>query len=315
MKVLVTGAAGFLGAAIVRALKATKHQIIAGCHHPEKAWRLSEIPEIITSFLDVTDPESTRKLLSEARPEAIIHCAAYGVSYGQQDVSTAFAVNVAGSEHLVHAAGDIGVRRFIQIGSCFEYGRAAGSLSETSPLRPTGVYGLSKAASSRLALLSSGISRLPFMLVRPFGLWGVGEEDQRLIPSILRACIEKREIDLTAGDQIRDYLYVDDAAAQIVELLTHSEFCRWDIINLGSGQSTSLRQFAQRVAAVMDGGHLLKFGRCSYRPDEMMSLVPDLTRLKALLPVSGPIENSVFTKHVRGAALAVQNQMSMELIP
>lgn len=283
MRVLVTGAAGFLGAALVRTLNAAGYEIIAGCRRPEAAWRLMDLPAIVPHLLDLTDPIALTNLLLKYRPEAVIHTAAYGVSYGQNDVPTAYQVNIAGTEQLLRGAAAAGVERFIHIGSCFEYGHAKQPLQETDPLRPTGVYGLSKAAATRLAVSLAKTYSLKLLVVRPFSLWGRDEEQLRLVPSILRACLRGEEIELTAGEQVRDYLYLDDAAIAIVKLLK-AEYPCGEIVNLGSGQPVYLREFAKRIASVLGGDRWLRFGLRPYRSDEMMTLLPDLSRLRELLP-------------------------------
>lgn len=310
MKVLVTGATGFLGAGLVKHLRSLGHEVTATCRRPDQSSRLEDC-DVRLKAMDLTDCEAVRSGLLDIRPQAVIHCAAYGVAYGQHDPATAYAANVTGTENLLQAATAVSVQRFVHIGSCFEYGHYDHPIRESDALRPTAVYGVTKAAASRLALICANAWQIPLLVVRPFGLWGPREDPQRLVPSVLRACLLQRPLDLTAGQQQRDYLHLEDATEMILALLFLGDFPGRAIINLGSGQPVDLRTFVDKIASQLGGRDLMRFGNRPYRPDEMMSLVPDLTRLRSLLPTASPPDR--FRERIDALAQDMRRHLETEM--
>src|SRR5262249_31778247 len=152
-------------------------------------------------------------------PGLVVHCAAYGVNYAEQDLDRAIAVNVHGSLNVLAAAARCGARRFVHVGSCFEYGSHAGLIREDAALNPTAIYGATKAAATLLMRERAAALGVPLIVARPFGTWGPGEAAHRIVPQVLAACLARSTLDLTACDVLRDYTYVEDMAACIGSLL------------------------------------------------------------------------------------------------
>ncbi len=311
MRILVTGASGFLGAQLARLLVAAGHNVIAGCRRPKAAWRLGDL-DLVPQPLDVTDETSVRTLFAASQPETVIHCAASGVAWNRQDPAQLYAVNVEGTERVLRALA-VGGGRFVQVGSCFEYGHADHDLRESDPLRPKSVYGVSKAAASRLALCLGEYLGVATLVVRPFGLWGEREDADRLAPAVVLASVQRKPLELTPGEQVRDYTHVEDAARIIVRLATCADFAAGKVFNLASGQPQSLADFARRLARVLGGVDLLHFGARPYRKGEMMRLVADVDRLRAL-KVLPPLDSALFARRVHALAkeLARRNTADKE---
>jgi dTDP-6-deoxy-L-talose 4-dehydrogenase (NAD+) len=175
------------------------------------------------------------------------------------------------------------VKRFVHIGSCFEYGHHDGLISEEASLNPTAIYGATKAAASLLLRERARALGIHLILARPFGMWGPREPAFRLIPQVLAACIARRPLKLTSCEVVRDYTYVEDIADRIVALLRLPDIETGTIVNVGSGQGVVLRDFVLSVARILDGEALMHFGELPHRPTEMASLVADTHRLRNLL--------------------------------
>jgi nucleoside-diphosphate-sugar epimerase len=281
--VLVTGANGFLGSHVTRSLLAYGCRVIAVCRTQFDTRRLDDIKHKIHIIdMDITLQQATADAINFLKPDIIINCAAYGVDYRAKNKKLCFDVNVCGAGNLAISASLAGVQRFVQIGSCFEYGSKNGNIAETEPLSPTDVYGATKAASSNLILHLFNKSDMKVTVLRPFGLWGPSELPNRLVPLVVNACIKNQPLKLTALEHLRDYSYVMDVADWICCITLHDNFPKNEILNLGTGP-VRLRDFVSRIAELLDGLHLLKFGKLPYRPDEMMKLVADTTKLNQLL--------------------------------
>jgi dTDP-6-deoxy-L-talose 4-dehydrogenase (NAD+) len=169
-----------------------------------------------------------------------------------------------GTLYLAKAAAQVGVRRFIGIGTCFEYDFTEGMVSIQTPLRPTTRYAEAKAAAftqlSRL-LPQHGVE---FVWCRLFYLHGEGEDERRLVP-YLRARLGAGEpAELTSGEQVRDYLDVRDAGRMIVEAALGTV---QGPINICSGVPMTIRQLAERIADEYGRRDLLRFGA---RPNNLV---------------------------------------------
>ncbi len=289
MKVLVTGATGFLGAHVVRELLHRGYSVMAACRASSDTWRLDAVMESIELVeLDLVDTGSVGRVFSRHRPEAVVHCAAYGVSYGESDVDRAVAVNIKGTYELVRAASSSGVSRFIHTGSCFEYGDKDHPVGEGDVPAPTGIYGATKVSATLMALAEAAGSGLELVVVRPFGMWGLLEDVRRLVPQVVRACICNTPLALTGCEQVRDYSHVSDIAGMMVSILGCEDFPSGRILNLGSGRKTVLREFVLKVVRTLGADErLMRFGELPYRPDEMRMLVADTTRLGKYIDIGG----------------------------
>ncbi len=283
--VLITGASGFLGRHVVRALKRRGKTVVAASRRT--------ITGTDGVYLDLTEPDSITTAFSQCKPDCVIHCAAYGVDYREQDPDRAIAVNVVGSYKLLCAAADAGARRFVHIGSCFEYGDKPEHIRETDPLEPTAIYGSTKAAASVLMIERAHSLGIDFMVVRPFGFWGPGEPAHRLVPQIIRACLCGQPLDLTGCELMRDYSYVEDMAEWVVGLAVHSQTFDVAALNIGSGAPILLRNFVLSIASYFGKAELMRFDAKPYRPTEMRRVCADTTRMRRLIDPGVPTELAV----------------------
>lgn len=275
-KVLVTGATGFLGAHLIRQLLIRGHHVVAVHRANSNLWRLRAVKgDVELVEIDLPCRTSIENALRNNHLDVIIHCAAYGVKYEEQDLNKAFMVNVQGTSNLILAANKAGISRFIHIGSCFEYGNKNYPIHENEVLEPTSLYGVSKASGTLLALSLSRQHNIPLVVVRPFSLWGPFEEPYRLVPQVISHCMAKKPLRLTGGKQVRDYIFVEDAASMLMNLLDLADFPSHQIFNLCSGIPVSLREFVINIASLFHGEELMLFDQLPYRPTEMWSLVGD----------------------------------------
>ncbi len=278
-RLLITGAAGFLGANIASAASQRGWTVLAGNRSKSDLQRLTALAPAAepTSFDIAQSSDALSMLLAELRPDAIIHSAAYGVDYRQQDMEAAVAVNILATLRLVEAAAAAGVKRFIQVGTAYEYGSSPTPLSETSPLNPTSLYGATKAAATVTALERAAARGLPLAVVRPFGMYGRLEGGHKLVPLMIRSCLDGRPLELTPGNQLRDYTFVGDIAEACLDLAATDDFPAGSVFNLGSGAPVTLRALGEAVAAVVGrGGNSLIWGAKAYRPDEVMVIAADV---------------------------------------
>ncbi|WP_376967542.1 NAD(P)-dependent oxidoreductase (plasmid) [Azospirillum sp. A26] len=286
MRVLVTGSGGFLGAHVADRFARAGWTVLAAGRKNGGDWRLARLGVAAEPVrLDLTAPgEEIAAAVADARPDLIVHCAAYGVDYRFQDVAASARTNLEGTLHLVRAAAQAKAGRVIHVGSCYEYGPSDRPIGEDALPAPRSLYGITKAAATLAALGTAASRGLALAVVRPFGMYGPLENDTKFVPMILRACRDGRRTELTAGGQLRDYVYVGDVAEACLRLAEMADFPAGEIVNLGSGAPITIRALGEAAAAAVGhGGDALVWGALPYRPDEAMSIVADAAKAAARL--------------------------------
>ncbi|MBC7281927.1 NAD(P)-dependent oxidoreductase [Hoeflea sp.] len=281
MRLLVTGASGFLGAHVAAGVQARGLDVRAAIRASSDRARLERLaPGVATADLDLTD-RAADLAGALAGVDAVIHCAAYGVDYRQSDFATALELNVAASMRLAEAAAAANVG-FVHVGTSYEYGSEDGTLAEDRRLAPTGIYGVTKAAASLALQDLARRAGAPVVVVRPFSMYGPLEGDHKFVPMVMAASREGRAVELTPGHQERDYLYVGDVVAACLDLATTEPFPAGEIFNICSGQGISLRALASAAVKAAGGDqNVLHWGEKPYRPGESMRVVGDPAKIEA----------------------------------
>lgn len=255
--IVLTGATGFVGRQVLRALAGRGARVRAVVREGKRSGATETIasPDIFA--------ESAAWWADVCRgADTVIHAAWYAEpgAYLQSPINLDC---VAGTLRLAQGAIDAKVRRFVGIGTCFEYDLSVGHLSVATPLKPATPYAQAKAdvfkALSRL-LPQNGIE---FCWCRLFYLYGEGEDARRLVPYLHARLKAGEPAELSSGTQIRDFLDVREAGRMIAEAALGG---RQGPINICSGTPITVRQLAERIADEYGRRDLLRFGA---RPDNL----------------------------------------------
>jgi dTDP-6-deoxy-L-talose 4-dehydrogenase (NAD+) len=194
--------------------------------------------------------------------DAVVHLAWYAEP-GKYLTSPRNLSCLAGTLALAEGAIAAGVGRFIGVGTCFEYDLAAGTLSVDTALKPLTPYAASKAAAFLALSQTLPAAGVDFAWCRLFYLHGEGEDRRRLAAAIRDNLSRGAAIDLTSGQQIRDFLDVDEAGSRIAALV---DSARSGAVNICSGVGITVRAFAEAIADEYGRRDLLGFGA---RPDNL----------------------------------------------
>ena len=185
--VLVTGAAGFVGACAVRALLRRGHEVHAVLRPGSDPWRLIGLGGPLARHrVDLADVGSVAALVRAVRPRAVVHLAAHGAYQRQSNFRAMVETNILGTTYLLEAAADAGVRAFVSAGSSSEYGFKREPMREEDRLEPNSHYAVAKAAQAHLCALAGRRGEMGAATFRLFSVYGPWEEPSRLIPTLIR---------------------------------------------------------------------------------------------------------------------------------
>lgn len=263
-RILVTGATGFVGNQVVRFLldKGTQLRLIVRKDKEASFNPNRTLCEIITT--EDLFAESSEWWAEQCENiDTVIHLAWY-TEPGKYLQSPKNLDCLSGSLELVKGAIQAGIKRFVGIGTCFEYDLTSGVLSVDTPLKPITIYADTKAALYTSLSHWLPLQSVEFAWCRLFYLYGQGEDSRRFVPYIRSKLENDEPAELTSGMQIRDYLDVNDAGRMIADVALGNQ-C--GPINICSGLPITVRQFAEQIADEYGRRDLLVFGA---RPDNLV---------------------------------------------
>jgi nucleoside-diphosphate-sugar epimerase len=289
MKVLVTGAAGFIGCHVLRHLCALPGiETVALVRASSDLWRLKTYgldaatrDRLALACADLCDETSIDQVLRQVWPETLIHLAMVYHHLGSAGGPDVVAVNREATLRLHRAFSAHGGRRFVSAGTFFEYGHVdADRIDEAAPCRPCYDYARAKAQATEGLVAQGHETGTETLVLRVFAPYGPMEDHRRIVPQLIAAALMGGRLALSPGEQVRDYVFVEDVAAALVAAALRPALAKAPrVYNVCSGVGHSLRQLAAAVSRVLDRPLDLQWGAIPYRPDEMMRLVGDNRRI------------------------------------
>lgn len=280
LRCFVTGATGFIGSHLVRALLVNGHQVTALIRRQANTYRIADCIsdlDVIEGSLD--DLDGLQFALHNRQFDAAYHLAWAGVTAEHRNAPTQLTWNVTRSLDLWSMMQASGCRAWISVGSQAEYGLHSGVIHEDCPPAPITAYGTAKVALSLLTNRLCAMAGMRFVWLRLFSTFGPADDEQHMVPSLVRALLQGKRYPLTPGEQIWDFLYIADVVMALVASLEKSEVN--GIFNLASGSTVRLRDFIETVRDQIDPSLPLGLGELRYRPDQVMHLEGDVSRFRA----------------------------------
>jgi nucleoside-diphosphate-sugar epimerase len=239
-RLLVSGASGFVGAALVRHVLGLSNSITVGAlvRPTSDLWRLADLltdPCLDLLHADLLDARQTNTAVRAFAPDAIVHCAMFsGHPADAAGRDLCFRIAVSGTLHLLEAARETG-SSFVHLGSSLVYAASLQPLAEVAPIDPVTFRGAAKSAAHVCFRQFCRSHQIRSCELRIFSAYGPRQQPLRLIPTLLRAAISGQEVMLRPGPR-RDYVHIEDVArACMTAVSAIDNFDIAEAFNIGSG--------------------------------------------------------------------------------
>lgn len=276
MKIFVTGGTGFIGSSFLKTQAASHHDITCVVRESsiipetlasELRWMKKGLDEVTVADLDGHD--------------VLVHLASVGVSPQVASWTDMMYWNVAVFARLLDTAYDAGIRRIVVAGTFAEYGTTADAydyIPVDAALSPVNGYAASKAASAIIAKAFCIEKKIELAYLRIFSAFGEGQNPANFYPSLREAAHSGKDFSMTLGEQVRDYIPVNDVSKVIWQSVLSDDFERGcpKVRNVASGVPTTMRSFAEKWWGHFGATGKLLLGEYPYRDNEPMRFVPKL---------------------------------------
>jgi len=285
-KVLVTGAAGFIGSHLVERLLEAGAEVTAFLHYNAAGSRgllrhlpIPEQEQLKTIAGDLCQPDSLDDAMTGC--DVVYHLAAIiAIPFSYIRPAQVVTNNVASTLNVLQAARKAGVKRLVHTSSSEVYGTAqVAPITEQHPLQAQSPYAASKIAADQLAQsfhLSYGI---PLVTLRPFNTYGPRQSARAIIPTIITQALTQKKVYLGSMHPTRDFLYVEDTVDAFLRVGS-VEGIEGKTYHVGSGAEISIGEIADRIIKIIGGDIPVIFDATRIRPtaSEVNRLICDSTR-------------------------------------
>jgi len=279
MKIVITGATGFVGRHLVSELLARGHRVLAMARSMERGKSMPWFKQVEFVPMDIHDP-SLDPGTSLGVPDILVHLAWPGLP-NYKDLFH-FEQNLPASYRFVKKMVEAGVQHVLVTGTCFEYGMQSGPLSEDLPTMPENPYGLAKDTLRKF--LQELQKHHPYILqwVRLFYMYGEGQNPNSLLAQLDCAIDQGQEsFNMSGGEQLRDYLPVEEVARRLAVLVETPDIN--GILNCCSGKPISVRKLVEDRIRERKSSIRLNLGYYPYPDYEPMAFWGDPSRLRTIL--------------------------------
>lgn len=274
-RVMLTGATGFIGRQTAMALLTTGHEVFGISRRPDRL--PLGVHGMRADLLDRMD--AMRAMIREARAEILIHTA-WTTEHGRYWTAPDNLDWSARTLDLTRAFIDAGGRRIVTVGTCAEYDwsvlEAAPCREDSTAVRPHTLYGVAKHATAEIVTSFCQSTGADHAHARLFMLFGEGEQQGRLVPSVIRALLAGQMTQTTSGRQTRDFMDARDAGSALASLALSGV---GGPVNVATGRGVAVRDVVETLGSILGRADLVAFGALPDRPDDPPFLVAAVERL------------------------------------
>jgi polyisoprenyl-phosphate glycosyltransferase len=281
--ILVTGAAGFIGANLFKMLLKHRDDVYA-CVRREKGWRLADVDDEHVIAADLNDSAAAKNLIDSLAPRTVFDCAAHGAYSFEDDPSQIYQTNFQSLVGLVNLLSKTPIAAYVHAGSSSEYGTHCSGPREEDKCEPNSHYAVSKVAAATYLEFMGKTARFPVANLRLYSIYGPLEDSSRLMPNLVRKAMAGELPPFVDPRTSRDFLYVDDACAAFIMAATKMQPDLYgESFNIGSGIKTTIEELAETTRAAFGISAVPQYGSMEGRAWDLADWYADCAKAKALL--------------------------------
>lgn len=292
---ILTGPTGAIGAALCKKLLAEGCTVYAVCRPGSpRTMKLPDHDRLHLVACDLSQLSSLPDKLPGVTADVFYHFGwAHTIGPGRNDMPAQIA-NIQYTIDATRAAAALGCQVFIGAGSQAEYGRHDAPLRPDTPAFPENGYGMAKLCAGQMSRVECGRLGIEHIWARVLSVYGPHDGSSTMINGTIRTLLAGRRPSLTAGEQIWDYVYSDDAAEAFWLMARHGR--NLAVYPLGSGRPRPLRCYIEDLRNAVDPGLPLGLGEVAYGANQVMYLAADLTALRT---DTGFVPQTAFPEGIR----------------
>ena len=270
--ILIVGGTGFIGYHLAKkSLKKGWQVTSISSRLPRKKRYLPKVKYILC---DITKKKSLKKNIRKSF-NYVVNLGGY---VDHSNKKKTFESHYVGCKNLTEIFLKKTPIAFVQMGSSAEYGNVISPQKENAKCNPKSVYGQAKLLSSIYLIDLFKKQKFPSTILRLYNTYGSTQDLNRFIPIVISGCIKNKKFPCSKGNQLRDFLHIDDVVDAILKSLTNKN-ARGQIINIGSGEPRKIKNIIEYIKKILKGGYP-QFGRIKLRKDEILKVYPDINKAK-----------------------------------
>ena len=283
-RILITGAAGFIGANLTRRLLRDGHRIHALVRKDSDLWRLTDVlSDVSIHEAELCDQVKLGSVVKDIRPEWIFHLAAHGNYSWQDNVDRMVQTNVIGTVNLAQACLKNDFESFVNTGSSSEYGIKDHPSREDEHLDPNSCYAVTKAAATLFCRQLATSHRVNISTLRIYSAYGPYEDPLRFVPALIMAGLEGKLPPLVNPNISRDFIYIDDVLEACLSAASVKSAEPGVIYNVSTGSCTSIEKAVETARELLNIQAKPQWESMANRHWDTNVWVGDNTKIKSVL--------------------------------
>ena len=273
--ILIVGGTGFIGYHLAKKFLKKGWKVTSiSTKRPKK---LRYLPKVKYILCDITNKNTLKRSIKKSF-NYVVNLGGY-VDHSSKKKT--FESHYIGCRNLTEIFLKKMPKAFIQMGSSVEYGNLQSPQRENGKCNPKSIYGRAKLLASNHLINLYKKKKFPSTILRLYLAYGPKQDLNRFLPIIISGCKKNKKFPCSRGNQLRDFVHVNDVVDVIIKSLA-SENARGQIINIGSGKPKKLRNIIEHVCKISNGGYP-QFGKIKLRKDEILRIYPSIKKAENLI--------------------------------
>tara|TARA_A100001011_G_scaffold180409_1_gene189272 strand:+ start:176 stop:1087 length:912 start_codon:yes stop_codon:yes gene_type:complete len=275
-KILITGGTGFIGYHLSKKCVTLGWSVTSiSSKYPKLNKKIKGIKYL---KIDITNQNKLNKINNNF--DYVVNLAGY---VDHSNKKKTLESHYTGCKNLASLFMNKKIKKFIQVGSCIEYGKLKSPQTENKKNNQStySVYGRAKLLSTKFLIQLNKKINFPSTIIRLYLVYGPRQDINRVIPITVRSALVNKKFKCSSGSQLRDFIFIDDVIEAIIKILKNKK-TDGEIFNIGSNKPIKIKDLINKICQLVGSGKP-DFGKVQMRKDEIMALYPNINKARRVL--------------------------------